>query len=126
MSSLHHDAYNLAMAGYRSALIEQEHAYRQAELVGDAHAMAQAHQEIASLRAQQKEAHEVAVQHAAAMRQPQRHPSGLTESEIEIAKASHSFGAPEERIEDYRRNKAKYQHMRATGEYRDDQGTVTR
>ena len=31
-----------------------------------------------------------------------------------------------ERVETYLKNKQKLQHMRQTGEYRDDQGTVTR
>jgi len=51
---------------------------------------------------------------------------GLSTEEVEVAKASHSAGTVEQRLEEYARNKARYQHMRATGQYRDDQGTVRR
>jgi hypothetical protein len=58
--------------------------------------------------------------------QPQRHPSGLTQAEIDVAKNSHSMGTVEDRIREYSANKAKYQHQRATGQYRDDQGSIRR
>jgi hypothetical protein len=58
--------------------------------------------------------------------QPQRHPSGLSDEEIAVAKASHSGGTADQRIQEYAQNKARYQHLRATGQYRDDQGTVRR
>ena len=58
--------------------------------------------------------------------QPQRHPSGLSDAEIEVAKNSHGHGTVEERIQDYARNREKYRHMRATGQYRDDQGSLKR
>jgi len=58
--------------------------------------------------------------------QPQGNRWGLSSEEVEVAKASHGSGTPEQRIEEYARNKQRYQHMRATGQYRDDQGTVRR
>lgn len=63
---------------------------------------------------------------AAQQAQPRGNAYGLSNEEIEIAKASHSGGTVQERIEEYARNKQKLQYMRATGEYRDDQGRVTR
>jgi hypothetical protein len=125
-NNIYGEAYEIAMNDYNSALIDQEAAYRQAELAGDARGMAIAHQHIANLRVQQDKAHQIAVQHANSMRQPQRHPSGLSNEEIEVAKASHSGGTEEERIRSYAQQKAKLQHMRMTGEYRDDQGSVRR
>jgi len=58
--------------------------------------------------------------------QPQGNAYGLSNDEIEVAKNSHSAGTADERIEEYAKNKALYRHKRATGEYRDDQGTVRR
>ena len=58
--------------------------------------------------------------------QPRGNAYGLSNEEIEVAKASHSGGTVEDRIKEYAQNKARYQHMRATGEYRDDQGMVRR
>jgi hypothetical protein len=58
--------------------------------------------------------------------QAQRHPSGLSAAELEVAKNSHGYGTVEERIQDYVRNKQKLAHMRATGAYRDDQGSMKR
>jgi len=59
-------------------------------------------------------------------RQPQGNAYGLSNEEIEVAKNTHSGGTVDDRIKEYAQNKAKYQHMRSTGEYRDDQGTVRR
>jgi hypothetical protein len=58
--------------------------------------------------------------------QPRGNKWNLSNEEMEVAKASHSSGTAEERIEDYARNKQRYQHARATGAYRDDQGSVRR
>jgi hypothetical protein len=58
--------------------------------------------------------------------QPRQNAYGLSDTEVEIARNSHSGGTAEQRIEEYARNKSRYQHMRATGQYRDDQGTVKR
>jgi cation transport regulator ChaC len=55
---------------------------------------------------------------------PQRHPSGLTDQEVEIAKSSYSAGTPEERVAEYARNKQKLAYMRVTGAYDDSQGKI--
>lgn len=69
----------------------------------------------------------IANQYVASQRaQPQGNAHGLSNEEVEVAKASHSAGTAEERIEEYARNKQRYQHMRQTGQYRDDQGSVRR
>lgn len=62
--------------------------------------------------------------HAASQQQqPQGNKYGLSDDEMEVAKNSHSAGTSDQRIEEYARNKQRYQHARATGQYRDDQGT---
>ena len=58
--------------------------------------------------------------------QPQGNKFGLSPTEVEIAHNSHSGGTREERERSYSEQKAKLQHMRQTGQYRDDQGTVRR
>jgi hypothetical protein len=63
---------------------------------------------------------------AAQQAQPRQNAYGLSDTEVEIARNSHSGGTAEQRLEQYARNKQRLQHMRATGEYRDDQGTVKR
>ena len=63
---------------------------------------------------------------AGQQQQPQGNRWNLSAEEVEVAKASHSAGTAEERIEEYARNKQRYRHMRQTGEYRDDQGSVRR
>jgi hypothetical protein len=51
---------------------------------------------------------------------------GLSDEEVAVAKASHSAGTDEQRIEEYARNKQRYWAMRASGEYDDSQGSVRR
>ena len=58
--------------------------------------------------------------------QPQGNRYGLSPTEVEVAHNSHSGGTREERERSYAEQKAKLQHMRQTGQYRDDQGTVRR
>ena len=49
---------------------------------------------------------------------------GLSDTEIEIAKASHSGGTPEQRVQSYAYQKSRLARMRATREYDDTQGQV--
>ena len=70
------------------------------------------------------------MQHAATLQPaPGASKFGLSEKEMEIARTL-SPGArdlsDEDRQRIYADNKAKYQHARATGAYRDDQGSVKR
>jgi hypothetical protein len=58
--------------------------------------------------------------------QPKGNAYGLSDQELAIAKNSHSGGTVDERLREYASNKQRLQHMRATGQYRDDQGTVRR
>jgi len=66
----------------------------------------------------------------ASQQQQQQQPQGnrwnLSNEEVAVAKASHSGGSEEERIEEYARNKQKLRHLRSTGEYSDSQGSRTR
>jgi hypothetical protein len=50
----------------------------------------------------------------------------LSQDELDVAHGSFSDLPKEERERIYFENKQKYQTMRATGQYRDDQGTVRR
>ncbi|WP_315737962.1 hypothetical protein [Bradyrhizobium sp. SZCCHNR1093] len=64
---------------------------------------------------------------APAMKQ---NPHGLTDEEVEVARNSFTRTdmqmTDEKRLELYARQKARYQEMRRTGQYRDDQGVVVR
>lgn len=50
----------------------------------------------------------------------------LNQDEMEVAHGSFGDLPKEERERIYAENKARYQHARATGQYRDDWGTVRR
>ena len=50
----------------------------------------------------------------------------LSQDEMDIAHGSFGNLPKEEREKIYFENKQRYQHARATGAYRDDQGTVRR
>ena len=71
----------------------------------------------------------IAANLAAQQQQPPGNRYGLTHDEVEIA---HSLAQNDHRFSDdqreaiYAQNRARYQHARRTGAYRDDQGRVTR
>jgi hypothetical protein len=72
---------------------------------------------------------QIANRYVASQQRPQGNQYGLSQSEVEIARGLASgdstlTNADRERI--YSENKNKLRHMRQTGEYRDDQGTVRR
>ncbi|MGJ4928609.1 hypothetical protein ACQR1I_14210 [Bradyrhizobium sp. HKCCYLS2038] len=58
----------------------------------------------------------------------QQNPHGLSDEEVKIAEnfSQNPSLSREQKLEMYARQKSRYQHMRRTGEYRDDQGTVRR
>ncbi len=100
--------------------------YQQAQAYNDLDGMASAAQQIAGLRASMRELDAMAREHY--MAQPRDvNRFGLNKDEIEVAN-SHpdSSMTPDQKQELYARNRERYRHMRATGEYRDDQGTVRR
>jgi len=68
----------------------------------------------------------IANQYVRQQQQPQGNRWNLSSEEMDVAKASHSAGTEEERIEEYARNKQRYRQARADGSYRDDQGSVRR
>jgi hypothetical protein len=120
------EVYDSAMAGYDSAMVDAEADFRRATLNNDVEEQARASMEMASLRVQRNEYHAMAAQHAQSLRvQQQRSP--LSDDERDIA---HSHPDPKMSNEAkealYLHNKQRYQHARATGAYRDDQGTVRR
>jgi hypothetical protein len=111
--------------------------YRQAQLAEDTDGMASAAMRMAGLEATVEKFNNMA--NRAMNPQPGPMPTnryGLTPDEVEVAK--NSFGAirdrdghlvdlsDDQKFEIYARNKARYRHMRQTGEYRDDQGQVRR
>lgn len=63
---------------------------------------------------------------ASQQRQPQGNKHGLSDEEIEVAKNWTCGGTADQRIDEYARNKQRYQQLRANGRYRDDQGKVTK
>jgi hypothetical protein len=67
--------------------------------------------------------------YAQRMPRPDSNKYGLTADEVTIARGIASGDrnmTNDERERCYAEQKAKYQHLRATGEYRDDQGMVRR
>ena len=133
-------AYDAAMANYSDAIEEQQFEYQKAARRGDADAMARAGQEIAALRVQVKEFNALAHEHVSSMQtipggdNLSRNDSnlcrqyGISPDVLGVAKSwtSDPRVSDKERVETYLRNKQKLQQMRQTGEYRDDQGTVSR
>ena len=129
------DVYRTAMAGYQSALVQEEAAYRQAQLAGDFQESVRASQAMASYRAAMNEYHNMAAQHAASTRAAA--PSnkyGLTEEEVDIALKSvvdrddlvdRQRGgyrvrfSDEDKLRSYAENKAKLAQMRRDGRYVD-------
>lgn len=63
---------------------------------------------------------------AQTVRQMDGNKYGLSQDELDVANSSFSDLPPEERQRIYAENRARYQHLRATGQYRDDQGSVRR
>ena len=66
---------------------------------------------------------------AAQQQQQQGNRYGLSRDEVQIARgisASDAKLSDDDRQRIYAEQKGKYQHMRATGQYRDDQGSVRR
>jgi hypothetical protein len=58
---------------------------------------------------------------------PQESKFGLSNDEIDVARSHPDPHMTNEQKEElYARNRQRYQHMRATGQYRDDQGYVRR
>lgn len=121
------DVYDVSVAGFQSAIIEAQARFQQATLAGDLNAQVAASQELAGLRSTLKEYHQMATEHAASLQPavPQNR-YGLNKDEVDVARASRSDLPADQAEAEYARQKAKYQHMRATGQYRDDQGTVKR
>jgi hypothetical protein len=130
------EVYQTAMDGYRAAILQEEAAFQTAKLTGDMGEQVRASQALASYRSAANEYHAMAVQHARSMQAAAKpDPYGLTAEEREVAK--NSFGgvkqkgeyvdiSDDEKYALYAKNKAKYRQQRASGDYRDDQGTITR
>lgn len=115
------EVYNTAMAGYQSALIQEQAAFQQAQISGDLDEQVRASQSMASLRSQAKEYQALASEHARSIQAAQpMNRFGLSPEEIEIAHKSFSTtGATKEEKERlYAENRAKLHRMRSTGEYR--------
>ncbi|MCP3382856.1 hypothetical protein NLM31_21040 [Bradyrhizobium sp. CCGUVB4N] len=120
------EVHQRSLRGYEYAMQECNMNFQQARLRNDMEAMVEASQQIANLRVGMNELNNMAREaYAAAPRDMNRF--GLSKDEVEVAN-SHpdSSMTPDQKQELYLRNKQKYQHMRMTGEYRDDQGMVRR
>jgi hypothetical protein len=127
--------------GMQAAIEAENAAFRQAELSGDLDSMAQAAQRIAGMRATVREmgimAQEEINRRAAPMAGTDDlsrgdaalcQKFGVSPNELGIAKnwTSDPNMTDAQKVETYLQNRARYQHARATGAYRDDQGRVTR
>lgn len=119
--------YRRGMAAYQSAIDQAGLKYREAERIGDDDARLEAWQDMASLRVQMREAHEIAMQDMRSTQGVKQNPHGLTDLEVEVAKASivdnsRHANLPKmterEKIDLYAEKKAKLHAMRASGEYR--------
>src|SRR5581483_8430654 len=114
---------------FQAAFQDAQAEFQQANIADDVEGAAFAAQKMAALRASMKELNGMATEYVASRQAAQ--PSnryGLSPEEVEVAK---NFTADPRMSEDqklatYAEQKAKYQHQRATGQYRDDQGTVRR
>lgn len=123
------ETYRTAMSGYESAIIDEEAAFRRAELSGDQEEMVRASMAIASYRATAREYNSMAAEHAQGMQAARpANAHGLSDQEVEVAKnwTGDNHMTADDKLRIYAENKARYQRMRASGEYRDDQGTVRR
>jgi uncharacterized coiled-coil protein SlyX len=132
------EVHQRSLQGFQVALQQELAAYRQAELAGDVDEMARAAQQMAGLRASMRELNNMASE-AVAMRQPPPMPGsedlprrdadlcrkyGVSPNELGVAKnwTSNPSLSDEDKVRGYVENRQRYQHMRATGAYRDDQG----
>jgi hypothetical protein len=114
------DTYRAAMDSYNLSIQEEDLNFQRAQTYGDVDAAAQATVSRAALLLQKERYHADAVQHATALQQVQGNRFGLTQDELDIAKSCNLSD------ESYARNKNLLQYRRATGQYRDDQGSVKR
>jgi hypothetical protein len=140
--SNYRNVYDQSMAGINAAMVEEQANFQKATITGDVEEQVRASQAIAGFRTLADSYHKMASEHANSMQAPlmdgdselshrdsqlARH-YNLSPGELSIAKAWTSDPAinDEDRVREYVQNRRRYQRMRATGQYRDDQGRVTR
>jgi hypothetical protein len=68
----------------------------------------------------------IAQTYVTSQQQPQGNRFGLSPTEVEVAHNSYSGGSKEEKERSYVENRAKLRHLRATGQYSDSPGSVSR
>lgn len=118
------EVYDTAMAGYQAAYIEEEAAYRKAELTGDFSEQTRAFQAMGAHRAAMQGCYGIATEHVASMQRQPTAPSnkyGLSDEEVSIAHGLSKYASDltdEKREQIYSENKSKLHRMRASGEYR--------
>jgi hypothetical protein len=135
-------AHERSVQGMQSALTQASADYQSAQAIGDLDGMAQHEMTIAGLRATLHQMAQMEREHAAPPaplvdrngQELREHDANLcrryrlTPADLETAKgwtADHRL-SDQEKVETYLKNRARYQDMRATGRYRDDQGLVRR
>lgn len=119
-----------SLRGFQIAMEEAASVYRQCELANDVDGAAAAAQQLAGLRASVNELNSMA-REAYVQQMPRANANkyGLSADEVTIAHGMSGGDrtlSNDERERSYAEQKARLQHMRATGEYRDDQGQVRR
>ncbi len=120
------EIYEIGMTGFQSALEQEALNYREAMRSGDTSEAVRAWQSMGQIKAAAKEAHEIAVQDVQSRQYVKQNPHGLTDSEMEIARAAipndSRFNLPklsdEQKAGIYKEQKDKLHRMRASGEYR--------
>jgi hypothetical protein len=126
--------------GMQAAIEAENAAFRQAELSGDLDSMAASAQRIAGMRATVREMGIMAQEEfnrraappqvAGAEDMPRRDVDlcrkfGISPNELGVAKnwTSAPNLSDDDKVQTYLQNKQRYQYAKATGQYRDDQGT---
>jgi hypothetical protein len=125
-----HETYTQSMNDYDLAMQEEGLNIQRAAADGDTYAGRTASQALASLRVQKNEYIAMSRQHAASLRPaPGSSRFGLSPDEQTIAhgiSGGDSRLTKDDREKLYAEQKAKLQHLRETGQYRDDPGRVSR
>lgn len=97
-----------------------------ARLSGDAYGTNDAADRILRLDAERAALNARASQFVVSQQVPADNKYRLSQDERDVARSANTDLPVEERDRIYAQNKARYQHARATGAYRDDTGTVRR
>ena len=126
MAYRHDDVIKAKSEQLQADYAEANAQYESARVSEDGHGVMAASDRMLEIEHKMNSLGRIAQTYVASQQQPVQRPFGLSDQELEIARNSHSNGTPDERVAEYAKNKNKLQNMRASGQYRDDQGSVRR